>query len=255
MSIQAAGFDLFSFMNSSRSASASPNSFANRSPASVFASTVAATGIPTGAIHRPSLSSDHHLTSSSRDNSFWRHQDPFDDLSKLTDTSAHARTMSNGSSNSYSSLGTHLTTPNGSPSLDFGARGNVLKSMPTPGRNTAIRRARHESSNPYPLRSSSFSGSESVRSSSSETEDNIGLYPFAQATVTPHAAAPSDYSTLFTRQGTAAPSSLEASPAVNAFQRMTIAPEQQDLEQLAVNVRSATTTSASYRAKRIFVQA
>lgn len=255
MSIQAADLEHFSSMNSSRSASASPNSFtSHRSSASVFAST---TGIPASAIHRPILSSDHHLTSSSRDNGFWRHQhqDPFDDLSKLTETSAHTRTMSNGSSNSYSSLGTHLTTPNDSPSLDFGAGGNVLKSMPTPSRHTAIRRARHESSNPYPLRSSSFSGSESgVRASSSETEDNIGLYPFAH-THTPHAAAPSEYSSLFTRQGTAAPSSLEASPAVNAFQRMTIAPEHQDLEQLAGNVRSATTTSASDRAKHIFVQA
>ena len=147
--------------------------------------------------------------------------------------------------------------PNGSPSLDFGAAGNVLKSMPMPGRNTAIHRVRHESSNPYPLRSSSFSGLESVRSSSSETEDNIGLYPFmhTQATVTPHTAVPSDYSSLFARQSTAAPSSLEASPAMNAFQRMTIAPEQQDLEPLAVNIQSATTTSASDCTKHIFIQA
>ncbi|KAF8341398.1 uncharacterized protein EI90DRAFT_3116538 [Cantharellus anzutake] len=164
--------------------------------------------------------------------------------------------MSNSSSNSYSSLSTHLTQPSDSPSLDFGPGGNILKAINTPSRNTAIRRARHESSNPYPPRSSSFSGSESVRSSSSETEDNVGMYSFAPTQgALPHAAAPSDYSNLFARQNTAAPSSLEASPGVNAFQRMTIAPEQQDLEQLAVNVRAATTTSASDRAKHIFVQA
>lgn len=40
-----------------------------------------------------------------------------------------------------------------------------------------------------------------------------------------------------------------------AFGRMTINPDHHALEKLAANVRAATTTSASDRAKQIFVQA
>lgn len=46
----------------------------------------------------------------------------------------------------------------------------------------------------------------------------------------------------------------EAMHATGAFGRMTLSPDHA-LEKLAANVRAATTTSASDRAKQIFVQA
>lgn len=48
--------------------------------------------------------------------------------------------------------------------------------------------------------------------------------------------------------------SQEAFMAAGQFGRMTLGPDHA-LEQLAANVRAATTTSASDRAKQIFVQA
>lgn len=50
------------------------------------------------------------------------------------------------------------------------------------------------------------------------------------------------------------PSHQEAFHAVGQFGRMNLGPDHA-LEQLAANVRAATTTSASDRAKQIFVQA
>jgi regulatory factor X, other len=47
----------------------------------------------------------------------------------------------------------------------------------------------------------------------------------------------------------------EAMHAAGAFGRMTLSPDHHALEKLAANVRAATTTSASDRAKQIFVQA
>jgi regulatory factor X len=49
-------------------------------------------------------------------------------------------------------------------------------------------------------------------------------------------------------------SNPEAMHAAGAFGRMTISPDH-TLEKVAANVRAATTTSASDRAKQIFVQA
>ncbi|KDQ21038.1 hypothetical protein BOTBODRAFT_100719 [Botryobasidium botryosum FD-172 SS1] len=103
-------------------------------------------------------------------------------------------------------------------------------------RNTAIRRARTASS-PYPKDQYPHSGSESVRSSSSEAEDGPGFY----------SRPSSAHSGL-------SPSHSHESLNAGAFGRMTLNPEQA-LEQLASNVRTATTTSASDRAKQIFVQA
>lgn len=48
--------------------------------------------------------------------------------------------------------------------------------------------------------------------------------------------------------------SPEAMHATGAFGRLTLSPDH-GLEKLAANVRAATTTSASDRAKQIFVQA
>ncbi|EKM59063.1 uncharacterized protein PHACADRAFT_25186 [Phanerochaete carnosa HHB-10118-sp] len=90
---------------------------------------------------------------------------------------------------------------------------------------------------PYPR------DTESVHSSSSETED-IAMYLGPTAT---------DYNTMY-----ASPQMLGGSPdsmhAAGAFGRMNLGADHA-LEKLAANVRAATTTSASDRAKQIFVQA
>ena len=64
-----------------------------------------------------------------------------------------------------------------------------------------------------------------------------------------------DYQPMFTGhpQQTMAPSQ-DAIHTTGAFGRMTLSPDHA-LEKLAANVRAATTTSASDRAKQIFVQA
>jgi regulatory factor X len=65
-------------------------------------------------------------------------------------------------------------------------------------------------------------------------------------------AAP-DYHSMFAAPQTMAPNQ-ETMHAAGAFGRMTLSPDHA-LEKLAANVRAATTTSASDRAKQIFVQA
>jgi regulatory factor X len=96
--------------------------------------------------------------------------------------------------------------------------------------------------------------SDSLYSSSSETED---LSVFLSH------GAPQDYSYAHHHQQQHAPQMQHYPPhhqhhlgpeAVGAFGRMTLSPDHA-LEQLAANVRSATTTSSSDRAKQIFVQA
>lgn len=91
---------------------------------------------------------------------------------------------------------------------------------------------------PYPR------DTESVHSSSSETDD-ISMF----------LGGSSDYQTAM--YGHAQPMSTnhqDAIHATGAFGRMSISPDH-SLEKLAANVRVATTTSASDRAKQIFVQA
>ncbi|TFY66941.1 hypothetical protein EVG20_g4143 [Dentipellis fragilis] len=90
---------------------------------------------------------------------------------------------------------------------------------------------------PYPR------DAESVHSSSSETED-LSMYL---------AGSPADYQNMFV-SGQSVMSTQEAMHATGAFGRMTLSPDH-TLEKLAANVRAATTTSASDRAKQIFVQA
>ncbi|KAJ7591019.1 hypothetical protein C8J56DRAFT_1163077 [Mycena floridula] len=86
---------------------------------------------------------------------------------------------------------------------------------------------------------------DSVHSSSSDTED-MSMY---MSNGTP------DYHNMFSNAPphTMAPNQ-ETLHAAGAFGRMTLSNDQQ-LEKLAANVRAATTTSASDRAKQIFVQA
>ncbi|KAF7332217.1 RFX-type winged-helix domain-containing protein [Mycena kentingensis (nom. inval.)] len=89
---------------------------------------------------------------------------------------------------------------------------------------------------PYPR------DTDSVHSSSSETDD-ISMYLQNPEYHHMYAAPPQ----------TIAPNP-EAMHAAGAFGRMTLSPDHA-LEKLAANVRAATTTSASDRAKQIFVQA
>ncbi|KAH9977958.1 hypothetical protein BGW80DRAFT_1435630 [Lactifluus volemus] len=90
---------------------------------------------------------------------------------------------------------------------------------------------------PYPR------DADSVHSSSSETEDPSMFLA---------AGSPADYPSMF--PGGHVVSSQETIHATGAFGRMTLSPDH-TLEKLAANVRAATTTSASDRAKQIFVQA
>ncbi|KAJ6613437.1 hypothetical protein B0H10DRAFT_2165302 [Mycena sp. CBHHK59/15] len=90
---------------------------------------------------------------------------------------------------------------------------------------------------PYPR------DTDSVHSSSSETDD-ISMFLGNPA---------SDYHSMFASPQAMAPTQ-EAMHAAGAFGRMTLSPDHA-LEKLAANVRAATTTSASDRAKQIFVQA
>ncbi|KAJ7781232.1 hypothetical protein B0H16DRAFT_1818006 [Mycena metata] len=100
-------------------------------------------------------------------------------------------------------------------------------------------RAARAAASPYPR------DTDSVHSSSSETDDIamfLGNHP-----------AP-DYHSMFGAPQTMAPNQQEAMHTAGAFGRMTLSPDHA-LEKLAANVRAATTTSASDRAKQIFVQA
>ncbi|KAF9485347.1 hypothetical protein BDN70DRAFT_871377 [Pholiota conissans] len=90
---------------------------------------------------------------------------------------------------------------------------------------------------PYPR------DTDSVHSSSSEADD-ISMYL--------HNSAP-DYQTMFGGGHTMAPNQ-DAIHTTGAFGRMSLSSDHA-LEKLAANVRAATTTSASDRAKQIFVQA
>jgi regulatory factor X len=189
-------------------------------------------------------------------------------------TEHHSRHPSTGSSHSSFSLATStaLSTPNDSPPLDFlnsptaGGGGKVLSRHET----GPIRRVRQDASaSPYPpqplVRSNSFSGSDSHRSSSSEAEDIGSLFPsyhHHQQQQHHHHSHPSshhqnqDYTTAMYSQPNRSNPGLGGNPLDPnpGFQRMTVNSDQA-LEQLAANVRAATTTSASDRAKHIFVQA
>lgn len=149
---------------------------------------------------------------------------------------AHARpansihTRHSSTSTSYSLPSTGITSPADSPPQS-GPQGG-LKSLP--GRMSHLR-ARAATS-PYPREHA-----DSVHSSSSET-DEIAMFLSSQA-------APDFHHTPIYAQ----PSHIHHDPS-GQFGRMSLRLDH-GLEQLAANVRSATTTSASDRAKQIFVQA
>ncbi len=145
----------------------------------------------------------------------------------------HVRHPSDTShSSGYSLVSTDLGTPADSPP-NHNLTNPALKGHL---RQSHIR-ARVAAS-PYPR------DTESVHSSSSETED-IAMYLGPTA---------SDYGTMFVTGSQVMGHSPETMHATGAFGRMAISPDHA-LEKLAANVRAATTTSASDRAKQIFVQA
>ncbi|PCH41203.1 hypothetical protein WOLCODRAFT_70581 [Wolfiporia cocos MD-104 SS10] len=143
----------------------------------------------------------------------------------------HTRNASDASHSSVYSLGSDLITPGDSPP-NHNVSNPSLKHL----RPTHIR-ARVAAS-PYPR------DCESVHSSSSETED-ISLY-------LSH-TAPEYHHHMYGAQQLVA-QSPDTMHATGAFGRMTLSNDHA-LEKLAANVRAATTTSASDRAKQIFVQA
>ncbi|KDQ64519.1 hypothetical protein JAAARDRAFT_166855 [Jaapia argillacea MUCL 33604] len=143
----------------------------------------------------------------------------------------HTRHSSGASfSSGYSLSSTDLTSPGDSPP-HHSITNSALKAHLRP---THIR-ARVAAS-PYPR------DTESVHSSSSETED-MAMFLGSSA---------SDYNAIY--GGPPMHSSPETLSTAGAFGRMTLSPDHA-LEKLAANVRAATTTSASDRAKQIFVQA
>ncbi|KAF8607600.1 hypothetical protein BDV93DRAFT_531493 [Ceratobasidium sp. AG-I] len=143
----------------------------------------------------------------------------------------HTRHSSGASQSTSYSLSTNLNTPADSPPSMANYKNHI-------SRSTHIRRARAASS-PYGRDDGMLSGSDSLRSSSSEAEDMSAF--FNQP----------DYGGMFVDAPSITP---EAMQAAAGFGQMSMGPTQQ-LEQLAANVRAATTTSASDRAKQIFVQA
>ena len=147
-----------------------------------------------------------------------------------TNSFDHARNTSDVSLSSAYSL--ELATPADSPP-NHNITNPALKGHL---RQTHIRA--RVSASPYPR------DAESVHSSSSETED-ISMYLATGPEYHPMYAGPPQ---------TMMPNPTEAMHAPGPYARMTLSPDHA-LEKLAANVRAATTTSASDRAKQIFVQA
>lgn len=147
-----------------------------------------------------------------------------------TNSFDHARNTSDASISSAYSL--DLATPGDSPP-NHNITNPALKGHL---RQTHIRA--RVSASPYPR------DAESVHSSSSETED-ISMYL---------AAASQEYHPMYAAPSQTMIPNPESMHAGGAFARMALSPDHA-LEKLAANVRAATTTSASDRAKQIFVQA
>ena len=183
-------------------------------------------------LSRPQSSQGILLTASTVVPTMPSSDDLFRSAYPLTRTSAipsHTRHSSNTSqSTTYS---TDITSPADSPPNLNHANSSMKPHL----RPTHIR-ARNATS-PYPR------DAESVYSSSSEAED-MSLY---------FNHSPPDYHSMFV-SNVAATHGQEALRTAGQFGRMSLGPDHA-LEQLANNVRSATTTSASDRAKQIFVQA
>jgi regulatory factor X, other len=148
----------------------------------------------------------------------------------------HHNSMSNDHGRHSHSSGYSLPPNEVLPSGQSPPNHNVSNPSLVGHRRPSHLRARAAAS-PYPR------DNESVHSSSSEAEDMAMFLGNSSA----------DYHNMF-GAGQQLPPSHETMHAAGAFGRMSLGQDNQ-LEKLAANVRAATTTSASDRAKQIFVQA
>jgi len=179
----------------------------------------------------------------------------------------HARTLSNSSAGF--SFATHITSPADSPPQpDILSNPthpqSTFKTLGHLGRTSSSRRSRAGSS-PYTRTGEEHHSGSSRASSSDAEQDDLAMFYQGQHHLTPQAHLnQSEYPGLFvapqagyggiTQQMMGiSPSGLDMGNP-GGFSSMSIDPEQA-LEQLAANVRSSTTTTASDRAKQIFVQA
>jgi len=150
----------------------------------------------------------------------------------------------------YSLASTGIATPGDSPpAAPHTVASNAAIKNQMAVRNPHLRHAARAAASPYSREAHSLSGSEAE-------QDDLAMYLSS--------SAPADYSSMYMQPShhmppTAAPHHLAAHPqdpasAAASFGRMSLSTDM-TLEHLAGNVRAATTTSASDRAKQIFVQA
>lgn len=168
-------------------------------------------------------------------------------LPPSTQHTTHTR-HSSSSSTSYSLASTGVTSPADSPPEgSHGAAGhcgsnglNAAMKNQLAIRNAHMRHVARAAASPYPRDAHSHSGSEAE-------QDELALYLANPGT---------DYSGMYMAPQMAhhIPHPQDPSAAAASFGRMSLGTDL-TLEHLANNVRAATTTSASDRAKQIFVQA
>lgn len=167
-------------------------------------------------------------------------------LSLLAPTGPHSRHSSSASS--LPSASTSISSPADSPPSATSTTKNTIASIP----RTTIRRARTGTS-PYPREAHIHTGSD-VYSSSSETED-FQMFHHPTLNSAHHLHPASDgYQNMYMHPSVAHIDPMQSVQQHQAYGRIAMS-QDHNLEQLASNVRSATTTSASDRAKQIFVHA
>lgn len=180
------------------------------------------------------------------------HRTPFGGLASTSghihNTHTRHSSTASQSSTSYSLASTRLTSPADSPpdgnhpTVPSGASNGLNAAMKNQMaiRNAHMRHAARVAASPYTRDAHSHSGSEAE-------PDELAMY----------LSNPSgDYSGMY--MGSQIPHHIphpqDAAAAAASFGRMSLGADL-TLEHLATNVRAATTTSASDRAKQIFVQA
>ncbi|KAJ8086643.1 hypothetical protein AAF712_001975 [Marasmius tenuissimus] len=185
---------------------------------------------------------------------------PLDFLPMHSHSRSNSVSSSSTSSRPQSSQGGYSRMPAGMPpspedlyraNYNLNQHGAVLHGDPSPPNHNVTNPALKNHLRPSHIRARAAASpyprdTDSVHSSSSETDD-IAMYL---------GPSPPEYHNMYgggPPSHTMAPSQ-EAMHAAGAFGRMTLSNDQA-LEKLAANVRAATTTSASDRAKQIFVQA
>lgn len=233
----------------SRSASVSSNSSGpnNSRPASAHSQGLSSLSLSLSASSTPRLTDE--LIASGED---LYHRSPFTGLASASGhiPTTHTRNSSTASqsSTSYSLASTGVTSPadsppggNNSTTSNGVSNGlNVAMKNQMAIRNAHMRHAARAAASPYPRDAHSHSGSEAE-------QDELAMY-----LSTPSSDYPGMY--MAPQMAHHMPHPQDATAAAASFDRMTLGTDL-TLEHLASNVRAATTTSASDRAKQIFVQA